>query len=119
MVFFMTLGRYLAEGKWLGPYDQLTLVKGPGYPAFLALAQWLGLPVSLAHALLRCFAIAIFVIVLHRFIGSFLLSGLLFRHAFGEQYQVALPTQNGRRIYIKTPAAINGRNNFFKLRACH
>jgi hypothetical protein len=75
---FMTLGRHLAEGKWLGSYNQLTLVKGPGYPAFLAVAQWLGLPISLAHAVLHCFAIAVFVIVLHRFIGSFLLSGLLF-----------------------------------------
>jgi hypothetical protein len=75
---FITLGQYLAEGHWLGPYNQFTLIKGPGYPAFLAVAQWLGLSLSLARAVLHCFAVAAFVIVLHRFIGSFLLSGLLF-----------------------------------------
>src|ERR1700681_4912126 len=40
---FVKLGRYLAEGKWLGPFDQSTLMKGPGYPLFLALANWLGI----------------------------------------------------------------------------
>src|SRR3954471_132435 len=36
-MLFVKLGGYLAEGKWLGPYDQFTLMKGPGYPAFLAI----------------------------------------------------------------------------------
>jgi hypothetical protein len=75
---FMKLGQYLAEGRWLGPYDQFTLIKGPGYPGFLAISQWVGLPVSLAHALFHCFAVTAFVVALHRFIGSFLLSGFLF-----------------------------------------
>jgi hypothetical protein len=75
---FLKLGRHLAEGEWLGPYNLYTLIKGPGYPSFLAVSQWLGLPVSLAHALFHCFAITVFVIVAHRFVRSFLLSGLLF-----------------------------------------
>ena len=34
--FFMSKGLNLAEGHWFGPYSQFTLMKGPGYPAFLA-----------------------------------------------------------------------------------
>ncbi|MEA2992995.1 MAG: hypothetical protein QOD40_1915 [Alphaproteobacteria bacterium] len=75
---FMTIGRYLAEGRWLGPYDQFTLMKGPGYPAFLALTNWLGISVSLSHALFHCGAIAFFVAIAHKFMKSFVLSGLLF-----------------------------------------
>lgn len=74
---FMVLGQYLAEGKWLGPYSQYTLVKGPGYPAFLALSFWLGISSTLATALLHCGAITFLVIVCHRFIKSYLLSALL------------------------------------------
>jgi hypothetical protein len=75
---FMTLGRHLAEGNWLGPFSQFTLMKGPGYPAFLAVAQWLGISVTLAHALFHCLAITAFVAILHRFVKSYFLSGLMF-----------------------------------------
>src|SRR5215210_6932428 len=75
---YMSLGQYLAEGKWLGPFDQFTLMKGPGYPAFLAVANWLGISVSLAHALLHCFAVTFFTVACHRFVKSSLLSGLMF-----------------------------------------
>ncbi len=74
---FMRLGSYLSEGKWLGPFNQFTLMKGPGYPAFLALGHWLGISVSLAHALFHCATITFFVVVAHRFVGSLVLSGVL------------------------------------------
>ncbi|MFC5526998.1 hypothetical protein ACFPPA_14760 [Rhodanobacter ginsengisoli] len=63
---FMALGRYLAAGHWLGPYGQNTLAKGPGYPLFLALNSWLGLPVGLSQATLNCGAIALFFWVFAR-----------------------------------------------------
>ena len=75
---YMALARHIAEGQWLGPFSQFTLMKGPGYPLFLALGNWLGLPVSWAHALFQCAAIVVFVVIAHRFIQSMLLSGLLF-----------------------------------------
>ncbi len=75
---FISLGRFLAQGKWLGPFNQFTLMKGPGYPAFLALSHWLGISITLAHALFHCAAVLIFVAVAHRFMRSYLLSGLLF-----------------------------------------
>jgi hypothetical protein len=74
---FMSLGRSLAEGRWLGPYTEFTLMKGPGYPAFLAVAKWLGISVSLAHALFYCAAVIFFVAVAHRIMKSYLLSGIL------------------------------------------
>jgi len=32
---YIRLGQFLANGRWLGPYDQLTLWKRAGYPLFL------------------------------------------------------------------------------------
>ena len=81
---YMSLGRSLAEGHWLGPYNQFTLMKGPGYPAFLAAANWLGISVSLAHALFYCAASVFFVAIAHRFVKSYLISGLLLALLLGQ-----------------------------------
>jgi hypothetical protein len=75
---FMRLGESIASGHWLGKFDEFTLMKGPGFPAFLALNNWLGIPVSLSIALFHCFAVTFFVVICHRFVKSLLLSGLLF-----------------------------------------
>ena len=48
---FIRLGQALAAGDWLGKYDQNTLVKGPGLPAFLAISNLLGLPYGLSVTL--------------------------------------------------------------------
>jgi hypothetical protein len=40
---------YLLEGDWLGPYDMLTLSKGPTYPLFIAGAYRLNVPLKLAE----------------------------------------------------------------------
>ncbi len=53
---FVHLARELTNGNWLGDYSQYTLMKGPGYPLFLALNNWLGWSISFAHALLHCVA---------------------------------------------------------------
>lgn len=66
---FMALGRYLAAGHWLGPYGQNTLAKGPGYPMFLALNAWLGLPVGFTQAAFQAGAIGLFFWVLKRLAG--------------------------------------------------
>lgn len=49
---FVRLAQHLVRGEWLGPYDQLTLAKGPAYPLFIAAAFWAGLPLFLAQQLL-------------------------------------------------------------------
>jgi hypothetical protein len=63
---FVRLGQELAAGRWLGEYDHLTLIKGPGYPLFLALVSWSGLPLTIASALLHCAAAALVGVVLYR-----------------------------------------------------
>ena len=45
---FVRLANFLLQGRWLGPFDQLTLAKGPFYPLFLAGAVALGVPVQFA-----------------------------------------------------------------------
>lgn len=43
---------HILDGDWLGPYDMLTLSKGPSYPLFIAAAYRLNVPLKLAeHAL--------------------------------------------------------------------
>jgi hypothetical protein len=79
---FMRLGQSLASGRWLGPYDQNTLVKGMGFPAFLALSNVLGLPFGLALAMFHaaCAAFAAHVVgrlLSSRFMGVALLASLL------------------------------------------
>src|SRR3954453_769433 len=34
--WYIATGRSLADGEWLGTFNQFTLMRGPGYPAFLA-----------------------------------------------------------------------------------
>ena len=75
---FMTLGRYLAQGQWLGPFDQYTLMKGPGYSVFLALVSWLGISISWGHAALHCVSIVFVAVVCRRFVQSAFLVAVLF-----------------------------------------
>ena len=96
---FALLGRYLAEGQWLGPFSQFTLMKGPGYPAFLALGNWLSLSATLAHALFHCLAVTFFVGVAHRFLRSYLLSGLLFALLLWHPTSLAMSRILRERIY--------------------
>jgi hypothetical protein len=73
---FMSLGRSLSEGHWLGPFDQFTLMKGPGYPAFLAVGNWAGISVSLARALFHCLAVIFFVSVVARLAPAWIVAVL-------------------------------------------
>ncbi|MEA2879160.1 MAG: hypothetical protein QOF14_4356 [Hyphomicrobiales bacterium] len=75
---FLKLGRSLAEGQWLGEYNEYTLMKGPGYPFFLALTSWSGLPLSVSVALFHVAVVSFFTVVAHQFVRSYFLSGVLF-----------------------------------------
>jgi hypothetical protein len=75
---FMAIGRHLSQGQWLGPFNQYTLMKGPGYPAFLAVANWFGLPLTLAHVLFLCTSIVFVVMLCRRFIRSNFVLAVLF-----------------------------------------
>jgi hypothetical protein len=47
--YFARSAGYLVQGNWLGPYDMLTLSKGPTYPLFIAGAYELHIPLKLAE----------------------------------------------------------------------
>ena len=49
------------SGRWLGPYDNMTLAKGPVYPIWVAMAWMSGLPLLVAQGL--AYALALVVLV--------------------------------------------------------
>lgn len=58
---FARLANSIMDGQWLGSYDKLTLAKGPGYPAFMALTSYAGIPLRLAEQavyLLGCWLVS-------------------------------------------------------------
>jgi hypothetical protein len=60
-LLFATQAENIVEGSWLGPYNQLTLIKGPFYPIFIAGAHFLGIPLLSAQQIL--YAIACGVVI--------------------------------------------------------
>jgi hypothetical protein len=71
---FIRIGQSLAHGRWLGHFDQLTLAKGPGYPLFLAVVSWSGLPIGLAESLLFTLSLLVFSCVIARLSRSYLMA---------------------------------------------
>jgi hypothetical protein len=68
-MLFARLAGSMRAGDWLGPFDQLTLAKGPGYPFFLAVTSWSGLELKVAEQLVHlvaCAAVALVVLVTTR-----------------------------------------------------
>lgn len=51
-LLFIRLADHLLQSGWLGPYDNLTLVKGPFYPLWIAFSFLLGIPLLLSQQLL-------------------------------------------------------------------
>lgn len=75
---FVVLAKSLVAGNWLGTYSQYTLMKGPGYPLFLALTHQLGLPLYLLTALFHSVAVSFFAWTIYRLSQSKVLASLLF-----------------------------------------
>jgi hypothetical protein len=55
---YLRTATYLAQGQWLGPFDQYTLVKGPAYPAFIAAMYRSGVPLQVGEQLTHLLAAA-------------------------------------------------------------
>ncbi|NCU32372.1 MAG: hypothetical protein EOM23_05465, partial [Candidatus Moranbacteria bacterium] len=58
---FIKIAYWISYGNWLGAYDSLTLVKGFGYPLFIAITNVFGIPLFIAQHLF--YALAVFVMV--------------------------------------------------------
>jgi hypothetical protein len=67
---FVRAAYYLGHGLWLGPYDWLTLVKGPGYPFWIAMVAALGMPLLVAQQMLYVVACAVLTLVLRPVLRS-------------------------------------------------
>jgi hypothetical protein len=59
---FVSQAEHLLKGEWLGPLTDLTLVKGPIYPLWLAVNHLTRLPLLFSQALLYTLACAILVV---------------------------------------------------------
>lgn len=75
---YVKLGAHVSQGRWLGPYDESTLAKGPGFPVFVAAAYRCGLPLLLAGRLLRLLAAGLLVAALLPLLGGRVVPLLLF-----------------------------------------
>lgn len=67
---FVNLARHVLRGEWLGPYNELTLAKGPFYSLFIAGVFTLGIPLFLAQQMLYAGACALFARALRPAIAS-------------------------------------------------
>lgn len=68
-VLFVRGASDLIHGQWLGPFDQLTLAKGPAYPMFIAVTNRLNISLSMGEQLtyvLACAALTACVLVVSR-----------------------------------------------------
>jgi hypothetical protein len=61
---FLEHAKSIAMGYWFGPYDQMTLIKQPFFPIYMAALQEFGIPLPIGHLLIyglacfvACFAI--------------------------------------------------------------
>jgi hypothetical protein len=75
---YIKLGMNIANGSWLGPFNVLTLAKGPGYPLFLAASHFSGLPITVSQSLLLVVSIALFSLMVAKVARSPTLGFILF-----------------------------------------
>jgi hypothetical protein len=75
---FTQLASFILNDQWLGPYNALTLAKGPIFPLFLALTSSIGLPLKLTEHIMYLFAAGFSAVVLWRLTRSSILTFSLF-----------------------------------------
>ncbi|MBB6598647.1 hypothetical protein [Luteimonas sp. MC1825] len=75
--WFWQRAESIAAGRWLGTFDSMTLIKGPGYPLFLAASHVLGLPATTMQAVLYAAACLLLGGAVYRVSGRPLLALVL------------------------------------------
>lgn len=66
---FINLAKALLKGHWLGPYNNLTLAKGPFYPIWIAFTYVSGIPLLMAQHILYIAACSLFVFAVRPVLG--------------------------------------------------
>jgi hypothetical protein len=67
---FLRLAEHILQGRWLGPYDQITLAKGPAFSIWIALVFQAGLPLFLAQQLAYAGACALVILALRPWLAG-------------------------------------------------
>jgi hypothetical protein len=67
--WFARTAQSMLDGRWMGSYDQMTLIKGPAFSYFLAVNYLAGTPVTLTLALAFVAACGYLCWVLRRIVG--------------------------------------------------
>lgn len=105
---FVLQAYYLGGGQWLGPFKNLTLVKGPAYPAFILAAFVAHLPLKLAEQALYLGIAGLTAWLAHRITKSRWLPFCLFAWL---AFNPVLWTANFARVirdglYVSLPLAV-------------
>lgn len=61
-LLFIRLAENILNGNWLGDYNQLTLIKEPFFPLFIAISQWLSLPLLFSIHLFYVLSCWLFIV---------------------------------------------------------
>jgi hypothetical protein len=75
---FVDTARNLLAGRWLGPFDDRTLIKGMLYPLFIAVSHVAGVPLKLAEHLAYLGAGLLLAVTVGRIVGGRIVVILLF-----------------------------------------
>jgi len=67
---FINQAIYLLQGEWLGPYSEYTLMKGPATSIWIALMNFLGIPLLMSHHLLYLGASILMLLAFRRLTAS-------------------------------------------------
>src|SRR3989304_3324277 len=59
-LYFAKAAHYIIHGQWMGPYSQMTLIKGPFYSFFLIISFLTGLPLLLNETIFYLLAFIVF-----------------------------------------------------------
>lgn len=63
-LLFIRHAHAILSGGWLGDYNQLTLIKEPFYPIFIALCNWLSLPLLASQQLLQALSCWVVIVAI-------------------------------------------------------
>lgn len=67
---YLNLAQHIADGRWLGPFDNLTLARGPFYPMWIAANFIVGIPLQLSQNLLYIAACVVTILALRPVVRS-------------------------------------------------
>ena len=69
-LLYLDHGRTIINGQWLGAYNETTLVKGPGYPLWIALSFFSSIPLLLSQNIFYIVACSLLIYALLPFAGQ-------------------------------------------------